>query len=530
VGLVADLWRGGFEWTKGVYLDTLDWCLAHRALTVLLTVFAVVASFGVFSAAGAEFQPPMDEGRLTITVQAPVGTPLGETERAVRQVERCVEKLPYLQHYSVKVGKVSGFLGGTSEGVNLAELTVTVADRADRDVSLDDLKGVLTPGLARIPGVQIAVERGGGGPGGAPIEIEVSGKDLDETRAVAERVMAIAKEVGGTSGVTKSYQAGQPEIRVVPRPDADTLYGIDDSHIAREVRAYLEGTDATQFRERGENYDVVVKLAGEHRGWSEDVERLFISSPGTGKMLRVGQVATVVREPGPTLITRKDRRRLITISSRLTGELPSGKVKEAIEREIARRISLPEGVLVEFGGEIEMMQKNFRELFKAMATAAVLTFLCVAGIIESFAFAVVIIMALPVCLVGVALAMLLGNVTVNMFSLMAMVILMGMVVNNAIIVVDRAMRQEKEGLVPLQAVREACEVRFRMVIMANLTTIIALVPLSLGLGFGGEIFRPLAVVEMGGVFAAAVLSLLVIPAVYVALRGRGKGPSEEEAG
>ena len=197
-----------------------------------------------------------------------------------------------------------------------------------------------------------------------------------------------------------------------------------------------------------------------------------------------------------------------------------GEVKDDIKERVESEMPLPGGVRIDYAGQVEMMEKNFKELFKAMATAAVLTFLCVAGIIESFLFGLIICVALPVCLIGVALAMLIGGITINIFSLMAMVMLVGMVVNNAIIITDYAMRQQTADRSPVDVIREACSVRYRMILMANLTTVVALIPLSLGLGFGGEIFRPLAVVQMGGVFAAGLLSLLVIPVIYVLLGGR----------
>jgi len=369
--------------------------------------------------------------------------------------------------------------------------------------------------LADVPGVQIAISKSGRGPGGAPIMIDVLGDDLDELRAVADRVVRVVESVPGASGVGKSYQTGQPEMRITPLQDAVNRYKVDRGSVAREVRSYVEGDVATQFRDRGENYDVRVKLRDEDRNWVEDIERMFVSTSNGGRMIRIGQVADLRLEPGPTLITRKDRRRQITVSAQLTGERPFGKVKDEIESRIRQEIAVPEGVRIEFAGEAEFMRKNFSELGKAMAIGAALTYLCVAGIIESFSFAVVILMSLPVCLIGVALAMLIGNVTVNIFSLMAMVMLIGMVVNNAIIVVDYASRPEHAARPALDVIHEACERRFRMILMANLTTVVALIPLSLGLGFGGEIFRPLAVVQMGGVLAAAVLSLLVIPVVYV---------------
>jgi HAE1 family hydrophobic/amphiphilic exporter-1 len=161
------------------------------------------------------------------------------------------------------------------------------------------------------------------------------------------------------------------------------------------------------------------------------------------------------------------------------------------------------------------MRKNFRELFQALGTAAVLTFLCTAGIIESFLFAGVIVVSLPLSLIGVFLAMFLAGVQINVFSLMAMIMLVGMVVNNAIIIVDYAMRPQFADRPPAERITQACRVRYRVIVMANTTTVAAMIPLSLGLGFGGEIFRPIAVVEIGGILAAAVLSLLVIPVVYL---------------
>ena len=520
VGWISDLCRAGFELGKDLYLGVLDWCLRHRLLTLVGTGAAFVGALSTFSIVGSEFMPSSDEGVFRITVQAPVGTPLRVTDEAVRRIEEVVKEVPYLQHYHVRVGKVSGFLGGSSEGVNLAEVSVTVADRADRPVHVDDLMNELRPRLADIPSVKINVESAAHGPGTGAIQIEVSGDDLDEIKAVALGIMGIAEDVPGTAGVRKSWQAGQPEIRVIPRQVEANRHRIDVRQVATEVRTYIEGRTSSQLRDRDENYDIQVQLRDADQQWAADVGRMFVSSPATGRMLRIGQVADVREAAGPTLITRKDRRRLVTVAVGLTGERSLKEVKDDIKERIESQMPLPGGVQIDYAGQVEVMEKNFKELFKAMATAAVLTFLCVAGIIESFLFGLIICVALPVCLIGVALAMLIGGITINVFSLMAMIILVGMVVNNAIIIMDYAMRQQTAGRSPVDVIREACSVRYRMILMANLTTIVALIPLSLGLGFGGEIFRPLAVVQMGGVFAAGLLSLLVIPVIYVLLGGR----------
>ncbi|MFW6189651.1 MAG: efflux RND transporter permease subunit [Planctomycetota bacterium] len=520
-GYVPDLWRAGFERVKGGYLRGVDWCLDHRFTALLMVFVLFLGCTGLLLVVGFEFMPTTDEGQFRVTLQMPVGTPLQETDAAMRRIEQQVRQVPHLEHYYARVGQVSGQLGGASQGVNLGETSVTVTDRDRRQMSVDDITNWLRPRLAEIPSAQIDVTRQARGPGGDPVAVEIRGDDLKQLQQVADRVVRILQVTPGAAGVGKSWQAGQPELRLEPIQEAVNRHGLNVGPLALEVRSYIEGREAGEFRDRDENYDIMVKMQERDRDWVEEVGDMFVSSPATGQMLRLNQVARIHKEAGPTLITRKDRRRMITVSSGLTGGRTLSEVKQEVERRIAQEIDLPPGFDVQFGGEFEAIQENFPELFKAMATAAALTFLCVAGIIESFGFAVVIIMALPVCLIGVAVAMLLGGVTINIFSLMGMIILVGMVVNNAIIMVDYAGRRESEGAGIRDAIFAACRERFRMIIMANLTTVVALIPLALGYGFGGEIFRPLAVVQMGGVLAAALLSLMVIPVLYVILRRRG---------
>jgi HAE1 family hydrophobic/amphiphilic exporter-1 len=520
VGLLADAWRAGFERLKRAYLGALEWCLSHRWLTLLLTGLLFAASVKGFALVGGEFFPRSDEGVFRITVLGPAGTPLELTDEAVRRIESHVAEVPHLVSYYSRVGQVGGMLGGSSEGVHLAEITVTVTDRADRPLSVDDLMNRLRPVLATVPTFRVSVQVSEHGPGGSPVEAQISGDDMDAIQRTAERVLAVIKTTEGTAEVSTSWQAGQPELRLLPRWDSLNRHEVAFGTLAQDVRTYVEGRTVTQYRDADENYDVVLRLREDDRQWTADVGRLpILAGPGRGS-LQVNRLAEVVEDQSPNMIMRKDRQRLLTVSADLTGERSLTEVLGEIRSRVDSEVDLPPGVKVGFGGEAEMMQSNFRELFKAIGTAAVLTFLCVSGIIESFSFAVVIIMSLPVCLIGVVAAMLIGGVGVNIFSLMAMVILVGMVVNNAIIVVDYAMRQERGGQSPREAVRSACSIRFRMILMANLTTVVALTPLSLGMGFAGEIFQPLAIVQMGGILAAAFLSLLVIPVIYVLVRGR----------
>ncbi len=517
VGLLADAWRWVFDHIREFYLEGVRWCLRHRVATLLLTGALFFASLGAFGVVGVEFMPRGDEGVFRISVEGPAGMPLDETERVTLRVESMVRELPHLESYYSRIGAVRGIEG---EAVNLAEVTVNVTDRAERAESVDELMNMIRPWLADIPGVRITVEEAGHGPQMEPVLVEIAGDCLEDIERTAGQVFELVRRTPGTAETDRSWQPGQPEVRLVPRREALKRHRIDFNAVAQEVRAYVDGRVATEFRDGDENYDLVVRLREQDRMWADDVYRMFIHSPATGSMIPISEVARIEHAESPTLIMRQDRQRMHTVSADLTGERSLGAVLADIRQGIDTELDVPEDVSITFGGEAELMRRNFRELYQAMAIAAVLTFLCIAGIIESFRFAVVIILTLPVCLIGVALAMLIAGVPISLFSLMAMIILVGLVVNNAIIIVDYAMRRERDGEGPREAILSACGTRFRMIVMANLTTIAALVPLSLGLGFAGEIFRPLAVVQMGGVFAAGGLSLLVIPVIYLWLQQR----------
>jgi HAE1 family hydrophobic/amphiphilic exporter-1 len=514
--VITGAWQRGLDGIRRGYLKVLSVSLRHPGTALLLWVIVLaVTIFSMGRTLGGQFFPETDEGRFKIQVQAPAGVSLGVTENIVRRIERVVKNTPHLRHYYSRIGRISGFLGGSNRGVNLAEIGITVSDRDQRDMSLTDIIDSIRGELARIPGAGLTVVRAGGGPRQSPVQVEISGDNLEEIRRMAARVMSIVETVPGTAAVDKSWQSGQPELRITPTEQAVGMHGFTVGGVARAVRSFVDGQETGEYRDGDEHYDIRVRLQQADRERIEDMRDLFIRSPETGEMLRLGQVAEIRYEAAPTLVTRKDRRRYVSVTSELTGARPLTDVVNEIRRRIREEIEWPADMAIAYGGETELMRKNFRELFQALGTAAVLTFLCTAGIIESFLFAGVIVVSLPLSLIGVFLAMFLAGVQINVFSLMAMIMLVGMVVNNAIIIVDYAMRPQFADRPPAERITQACRVRYRVIVMANTTTVAAMIPLSLGLGFGGEIFRPIAVVEIGGILAAAVLSLLVIPVVYL---------------
>ena len=524
--LIPRIWQWFLKHVKNVYVRVVGWTVRHRISTAMLWIISLVGIGFMGTSLGGEFMPETDEGRLRASIQAPAGTPLEETDKMARKLEEAVSELPHLEHYYTRVGRVSGFMGGSNVGVNLAEIGVTVADRGERDLTLDDFLDRLRPAAARIPSAQVSLQRAGGGPGTAPVEVEIQGDDLDAIRRIALDVKDVVERAPGTTSVRKSWQSGQPELRVLPVQERIARHYLSVAKVAREVRAYVDGREVREFRDVDEDYDIRIRLQKADRERAEQVEGFFIKSPATGEMLQIGQVADLSYEPAPTLITRRDRTRYVSIQSQLTGERSQTETVEAIRQGIDEDVEVPDDVEIAYAGETELIQKNFKELYQALAIAAGLTFLAASGIIESFIFGFVIIVSVPLSLIGVIIAMLIGGVTINVFSLMAIIMLVGMVVNNAIIIIDYAERPEFADKSPAERVKNSCSARFRVILMANLTTIAAMVPLALGLGFAGEIFRPIAVVQIGGVFAAGVVSLLLIPAVYCMVMDRKERKTE----
>jgi HAE1 family hydrophobic/amphiphilic exporter-1 len=512
------VWTAAFEWVSRRYMELLGWCLRWRWTTLLGMSAVVVACVLVLGVVGAEFFPPSDEGTLRVTVEAPVGSSLEFTDGRVREVEKIIEDgLPkgYLRHCYSRVGQVAGFLGASSQGTNLAEIGVVVIDKAQRKESVDDLLNALRPALAGVRSAKLsAAASGQHGGGSAAISIEVTGNDMEDLKRVTAQIAQLASTVPGATDVDQSYRTGQPEIQFIPDQQKCGRQGLTVRDVALALRTFVEGAKVSQFRDRGEDYDIRLRLAEENRDSAEDVEGMFIVSPRTGQMIRIGELATPRHGAGPNVIMRKNKQRLITVSVGLTGTRSLQEVERDMEQRIAGEVDLPHGVNISFGGQVEMMKKNFGELYKAMGTATLLTFLCTAGLIESFSLAVIILLAVPLCITGVALSLLIGNVTLNLFSLMAMIMVVGMVVNNAIIVLDYAGRPEHAHMPAAARVKDACAVRLRVMTMASLTTVVAMIPLAMGIGFAGEIFRPLAVVQIGGMIAATTICLVVIPVVY----------------
>ncbi len=491
--------------------------LVRRKWWVILVTFVIFILSMKFlpPLIGFEFFPRTDQGAFKVTIETPVGTSLEQTDRIAREVERIMEKIPEQEKIFSIVGKLSQFLGGSNQGVNLAEVTVELTDAQERERSSRRIMNSMRPRLARIPGATFTLQetQQGGGGDEKPIQLEIRGESIEVLNQLADRAIELGRKIPGAVDVDKDWRVGKPEIWVTPDRQRADEFGISIYQISRVLRTSLTGEVASTYREGGEEFDIRVKLEEGDRSFREQIRDIYLRAED-GHPVPVTQVTRIERRTGPTTISRKDRERMVTVSANVVGRT-SGEVYRELDQALKDQVDFPPGYSYFFGGEIERIQENFRDIFIAFGLAVVLTFFMLAGILESWRYPVMIMLTLPLAMITVFLALLITGTSNNIFSLMAVVTLVGLVINNTIVVVDYSNLLRREGKSLEDAVVSACVVRLRPILMANLTTIVAMIPLALGMGEGGGFRSPMAIVSMGGLVGGGLLALIVMPCVYM---------------
>ncbi len=505
------------------YGDFVRRLIRWKWLVVTGAVALFAASLLLLPLIGGEFFPQTDQGAFRVTVETPVGSTLAVTDSVVRKVEDLIERLPERERVFVTVGRVSGLMGGSNTGVNLAEINVELAELKARERSTREVINALRPGLAAIPGAVftlVETQQAGGGGGEAPIQVEISGEEIDVLNDLADEVIALARNIPAAVDVQKDWRLGLPEIWVIPDRARAERHGIPVATIANTLRAALTGEVASTFRDADDEFDIRVQFDDADRALREQISGIKIPDR-QGNLIPLPALAGIEQRLGPTVISRKDRQRLVTVSANVLREVTSvGDVYQDLDRNIREKVSFPSGYAHRFGGEVEMMQEEFREIFLALGLATLLTFLLLAGILESYRFPVMIMLSLPLSMICVLLILFITGTTSNIFSLMAVVTLVGLVINNAIVVVDYANQLVRAGTAVEDALVTSCVIRLRPLLMANLTTVVAWTPLALGMGMGGGFRAPMAIVSIGGMIGGGFLTLFVIPPLYMIFSGR----------
>jgi HAE1 family hydrophobic/amphiphilic exporter-1 len=500
------------------YKELLHLALDHTKLVVIGTFVLLLASLALIPLVGVEFMPTTDEGEVRIDAEMKVGTRLEVLTEKFRLIEELVKReVPEAKNTVTSIGGSGWRSGGSHAG----RMQIALKVREERSRSSEQIAADLRPILSNIPGTTIRTRAGQGlfllrifsGGDTERVQIEIRGFDLETADALAESVKTLVENVDGVTDARVSRESGSPEeIVFVDRLKAADLK-LTVSQIANMLQTVISGTKAGSYREGGDEYDIRVKIEeAEKLGLREILDLTLVGSEGEPVVLR--NVVKVEPRSGPVRIERKDQARILTVSANTSGR-DMGSILDDI-RERLRSIPVPRDFSIVFGGDYEEQQKAFRELLLSFILALILVYMVMASLYESLRYPLVVMFSVPFAAIGVILILFLSNTTFNVQSYIGCIMLGGIVVNNAILLVDHINLLRRRDNLPLrEAIEEAGRRRLRPILMTAMTTILAMVPLAIGLGEGGEVQAPLARAVIGGLISSTLITLLMVPSVYL---------------
>ncbi len=502
---------------KEDYKTVLNWGLNHRKVVVLASIIVFVAGISMFGFVGMEFAPAGDEGLATVQVKMPVGSSLKQTSDVMREIDGIIRRLtPELRNVSIAVG-------GETKGVEEATLILDIGQMDERERGVKEIVNEIRPAMAGIPAAEISVILGiARGTMSADMEINVVGRDLREVKKVANELVDHMQGIEGLADVNMDYREGMPEFAFKPDRDQISRYGMTSAQVAMEIRNAYEGNVSSRYRELGEEYDIRVLLTEDQRHDPDSLAALYMQTPfGPAPF---GQLGQFINSTAESKIKRLDRMQNINVYANITKGVLSEKQNE-IQKKIDQ-MSLG-SVKVKFGGYGKLMAEMATEILSALILAIILTYLVLAGIQESIIHPVTVMITLPLGAVGAAFSLFITGTSLSITSMMALVMLVGIVVNNAILIFDYATQLRDEGMPVVEAVAEASVTRLRPILMMNLAIAISMIPQTIP-GPGAEFRQAMAIVTMGGVIISMVFTLLLLPVLYIifdkmTLRGRKEG-------
>jgi len=520
-GLYARLERG-FGWLEGRYRGALDWTLRHRVLTLGAAALSLVLAVLLGGRLGSEFMPPADEGRMMIRYELPPGTSLEASKRFLDRIEAWVLDQPEVSGLFSGVGLAGGDQVGTP---NQGLLFSVLAPREERERSAQQLIAAARGFLATLPGdyakvFDMSVSSMGGS--GFDFEFELRGNlALSELDALSDRILRRMHDRGGYLDLDKSLKLGLPEVRVTPDREKAAALGVDAREVAQVIQATIGGLDVAQFKEGGHSIDIRTRLEAEDRADPRSIERLYVRARD-GALVELRNLVEVETGAAPSAITRSDRQRSVTLMGNLgDGRHLGGAIEEvmALGEEI-----VPDGVTLEVAGQAESLRESRDDFLLMLGLSILVIYMLLASQFESFLHPLTVMLALPLAMVGALGGLwfsdaVLGRtgMTLNLFSMIGIILLLGLVTKNSILLVDYANQLRAEGLEKVEAMRRAAPVRMRPVLMTAVSMIFGVLPAAVGVGPGSETRAPLGVAAASGMLSSTALTLLVVPVFYLVL-------------
>ena len=510
----------------GGYRKLLAFNERHRwaAIGVLLGIFLMlIHAMSLTGRIGFGMFTDPDKGTVYVKLEYPTDYDLQHAIDRVSVIEARLRDVPELQHILSSVGKVEGTIGQSTEGVYLAQVLLSFSQRDERTLTIEDLIEEVRSRLVDYPEAIVTVTQPSmiGGQD-ADIELEIAGPELDALDTLAVRTQGLAEDIQGYEDIDTTVRTGKPELAILPDRAVLADLGIPAVGLGTTLRANLEGLDAGTFKQGDRNYDIVVELA--ERQGKRQVERfMFPGAPGQPMLL--SNLARIEERIAPIQITREDKRRVSKVFANLGPGLPLGTAVDSLGSEIDAQGNYPPGYDYKFAGMYEMMEEMQAEFGEAMLTAVVLVILTLAAILESFKQPWLILVTLPLALIGVLWALAIGGQSLDMFVILGIVMMIGIVVNNAILIMDQFNVHVGEGIPRHKAMITASCERFRPIIMITLSAVLGMLPLAVGRGIGAEMRNGVGIASVGGILISGLLTLIIMPIVYDLFTRKSKNAS-----
>jgi multidrug efflux pump len=505
-GVLYQLLERGFNGLATGYSRSLAWAISHPAVVVGVTVASIVVAIGIFRSLKREFVPPEDRGWFFTFIIAPEGSTVEYTDGYVRQAERIFDRVPEIEHYFSITG---AFFRSPSRGGVFARLR----DWSERDRSVADIIGEVSPQLFGIPGIfAFPSNPPAFGGFGNPVRFVIQHADFAQLQLASDTLLKRARQVPGLVNVDTDLRVNKPELTVNFDRDRAEDLGVPVRHVASALQTLLGGREVSTFTRNNKLYDVIVRLRPQERATPADMSGIYLRGRD-GKLVQLEALASTTEGVGPRELNHFNRVRSATISADLAPGFTLGEAIDSL-RAISREV-LPRGSATALSGESRELEESGSALYFAFILALLVVFMVLASQFESLVHPFTVLLAVPLAVFGALLTLWVFGATINLYSQIGMILLIGLVTKNSILIVEYTNQLKERGLDTAAAVLEAGRIRLRPILMTSVSTIMGALPIALGLGAGSISRRPLGYAIVGGILFSTILTLYVVPVVYL---------------
>jgi HAE1 family hydrophobic/amphiphilic exporter-1 len=518
--------RKGLNWFDRFYEKTLRWALHHKTFVTILAIVVFIGSMSLFAFVATEFFPQADESRVTATIELQTGTRVDQTILTAEKLNELIRtKYPEVTIMSTSTGvdDQGGFASiFGSQGTHTISYSLHLVPIEERKRSVFEIAEEMRGDFAKYPEIvdyTVSTSENMGSFGGSTVAVEIYGYDIAQTNIVAETLAGKIKKLQGAKDVTISRDKSKPELQIVFDQNKMIANGLNTAMVSSAVKNRVEGLTATRLRQFGDEYDVVVRLKRSSTNTITDIQNIGITNP-IGQIIRLGEIAQIKEYWAPPSIERKRKERIVTVSF-----TPYKESLTKLQIEVQKAIdetSLPAGVVVQISGAIKDQMESFMDIALLLVISLILVYLIMASQFESLKMPFIIMFSIPFAFSGVAIALFLTNTALSVISGIGAVMLIGIVVKNAIVLVDFINLMRERGNELYEAIAISGRSRLRPVIMTSATTILGMLPLAMSKGAGSELWSPMGVAIIGGLVFSTMVTLVLVPVVYAIFAKRGE--------